>query len=104
MAVLADMMELGEETGRFHREVGRFAAGCSVDCLVCVGKLAEEIGAGFLGERAAAGRPAEDAVRFFASGEEALPFLKTQAGDGNLLLLKGSNAMKLSQAAAALRE
>lgn len=104
VAVLADMMELGEETRRFHREVGQFAAGRSVDFLVCVGELAKEIGAGFLAERAAAGRPAEDAVRFFASGEEAFPFLKTQAGSGNLLLLKGSNAMKLSQAAAALKE
>lgn len=109
VAVLADMLELGAETRRFHREVGQFAAGLSVDCLVCIGELAGEIGEGFLETRALKGQAPEggkgnEDVRFFASGAEALPFLKTQAADGNLLLFKGSNGMKLFELTAALRE
>ncbi len=104
VAVLADMMELGEETGRFHRETGRFAAGLYLDCLVCIGELAKEIGAGFLEGISGKKNSDEAQVHFFVSGETALPFLKTLAGDQNLMLLKGSNAMKLSQTAAALRE
>ncbi len=104
IAVLADMMELGEKTERFHREVGRFAAELSVDCLVCIGELAREIGAGFLGEKEKKGSPDGCKVHFFASGEEALPFLRDLAGGGNLLLLKGSNVMKLFEIAEILRK
>ncbi|MCI8505232.1 MAG: UDP-N-acetylmuramoyl-tripeptide--D-alanyl-D-alanine ligase [Lachnospiraceae bacterium] len=101
VAVLADMLELGEKTERFHREVGQFAAGIPVDCLVCIGELAEEIGKGFL-ERISAHSGRE--VHFFDSSTEALPFLKTQTKDGNLLLFKGSNDMKLSGLTEILKE
>ncbi|HZZ43849.1 MAG TPA: UDP-N-acetylmuramoyl-tripeptide--D-alanyl-D-alanine ligase [Tepidisphaeraceae bacterium] len=37
IAILGDMLELGEASDRFHREVGTFAAGCRFDLLACVG-------------------------------------------------------------------
>lgn len=104
IAVLADMLELGEESRSFHREVGRFAAGLSVDSLVCIGELAEEIGKSFLEKRQVDAGGEKPEVHFFISGTEAVPFLKTQTGDGNLLLFKGSNGMKLSAVTEALRE
>ncbi len=104
IAVLADMLELGEESRNLHREVGRFAAGLSVDLLVCIGELAGEIGAGFLEAVPEKGGLEEGRVRSFATCAEALPFLKTQAAGGNLLLFKGSNSTRLSEAAAAIRD
>jgi murE/murF fusion protein len=47
IAVLGEMLELGAEGPRWHRELGRFAAG-RVDRLVCVSALAREIGGGAL--------------------------------------------------------
>lgn len=103
IAVLANMLELGEDSRTFHRQVGQFAAGLSIDCLLCIGELAEEIGNGFLEEQAAQGIKSAK-VRFFTTNGEALPFLKTLAGEGNLLLFKGSNSMKLGELVGALKE
>jgi UDP-N-acetylmuramoyl-tripeptide--D-alanyl-D-alanine ligase len=47
VAVLGDMLELGDEERRFHREIGAYARQRGVDVLVTVGRLAAEIGEGF---------------------------------------------------------
>ena len=43
VAVLGDMLELGPEERRFHREIGAHAAARGVDVLVTVGPLAAEM-------------------------------------------------------------
>ncbi|MBA3809782.1 MAG: UDP-N-acetylmuramoyl-tripeptide--D-alanyl-D-alanine ligase, partial [Solirubrobacterales bacterium] len=50
LAVLGDMLELGEQAPRLHREIGEHAAAAGVSLLVTVGQLAAEIGRGFAGE------------------------------------------------------
>lgn len=46
IAVLGDMLELGDEARRFHREVGAYAARCGIDLLLCTGRWAEDMAAG----------------------------------------------------------
>src|SRR6185436_11109474 len=46
IAVLGDMLELGESGPRHHREIGEFAATCGIDLLVCVGEGGSQIAEG----------------------------------------------------------
>jgi UDP-N-acetylmuramyl pentapeptide synthase len=48
VAVLGCMLELGPEAERYHREVGRYAAGTGVSLLITVGELGSEIAKGAL--------------------------------------------------------
>ena len=50
VAVLGDMLELGPEAPRLHREIGLYAAERGVDLLVTVGPLAAEMRSEFAGE------------------------------------------------------
>ena len=43
IAVLGDMMELGELGPALHESVGQFVVNCGIDCLIAVGELAENI-------------------------------------------------------------
>jgi len=51
VAVLGDMLELGERSPELHREIGRHASEHGVEVLVTVGPLAAHIGETFAGER-----------------------------------------------------
>lgn len=97
IAVLGEMLELGADGPRWHRELGRFAAG-RVDRLVCVGALAREIGGG----AADAGLAAERIV-YFDRAEEVAPFLEGTLGPADVVWIKGSRGVRLDVAADALK-
>ncbi|QNM06179.1 UDP-N-acetylmuramoyl-tripeptide--D-alanyl-D-alanine ligase [Qiania dongpingensis] len=99
IAVLANMLELGEDSRRFHYEVGYYAKEIAPDVLICIGELAAEIGRGV---SEAGGK--NTVIKCFDTKEEALPFLKEQAGRGDLILFKGSNSMKLGELIDDLRD
>jgi UDP-N-acetylmuramoyl-tripeptide--D-alanyl-D-alanine ligase len=96
LAVLGDMLELGayEELG--HRLVGRRARDVA-DLLVTVGPRARIIAA----EAREAGLPAESVVEL-ADSDEALAFLRRTIRRGDVVLLKGSRAVKLDRIVPAL--
>ena len=98
VAVLGDMLELGAEGPRWHREIGTFAAG-RVDRLVGVGSLAREIVDG----ARAAGLPA-GAAAWFATAEEVAPYLAPLLVPGDVVWIKGSRGMRLDVVADALRK
>ena len=86
IAVLADMLELGEDTKQYHREVGETVAECNIDCLIGYGELAKEI------ESAANG-----VEIIHADSLEDIPvILEKKANQADVILFKGSNGMKLS--------
>jgi UDP-N-acetylmuramoyl-tripeptide--D-alanyl-D-alanine ligase len=86
-AVLGDMLELGPEGMRFHREAGRRAARLGFDPVVGVGELAREIVAGAAEEGAA--------IAWFPTAAEAAPFVVREIRSGDLLLVKGSRGVGL---------
>lgn len=89
VAVLADMWELGSETRRYHREVGEYLGKTDVSVLVTVGELAREIAAGALSVKQ------ELTWVGLADYLEAGSWLDDHREEGDLILLKGSNGMKL---------
>lgn len=92
VAVLADMMELGAEEDRFHREIGAAAAAAGVDLVIAVGRRA----AGYV-----AGANGAEAVHI-ATVEEAIERVPALLREGDVVLLKGSRSMRLERIGAAL--
>ena len=98
VAVLADMLELGEGEREFHRRAGETVARTGWDVLVAVGPLAALIAAG----AAAAGLSAGSIHRFddAKAAAEVIPHL---VRDGDLVLVKGSRGMKTEAVVEALK-
>jgi len=93
VAVLGDMLELGADAPRLHREIGQYARAGGVELLVTVGPLAAEMRTGFAGESYAA----PDAS---AAGE----LLRGLLHEGDTVLVKGSRGVGLELVLERLRE
>jgi UDP-N-acetylmuramoyl-tripeptide--D-alanyl-D-alanine ligase len=96
LAVLGDMLELGPDEERLHREIGARAA-ATVDGLVVVGERGR-----WIGEAArAAGLPRVEAAR---DADEALAVVERALGPrvGDVLLVKGSRGIELDRLVAAM--
>lgn len=94
IAVLADMLELGENERGLHRDVGRYlAAHHAADVLFTLGALGGEIAAG-----AAEAEP-DLRIRRFSDLEALEEALDSFVKPGDAVLFKGSNSMKLSEPA-----
>lgn len=98
IAVLSNMLELGEDERLYHRQVGEFAGELAFDEMVCIGELAAEIG------KAASEKKPELNVNYFAANDEAAAYLKQQVSSGDLLLFKGSNSTRIGQIINQLKE
>jgi UDP-N-acetylmuramoyl-tripeptide--D-alanyl-D-alanine ligase len=96
IAVLGDMLELGAEEERWHREAGAAAVGRS-DLIVCVGPRARAIGEG-----AVAAGFSESAILRVASAEDAAERLAGLLREGDAVLFKASRGVGLERAFAAL--
>jgi UDP-N-acetylmuramoyl-tripeptide--D-alanyl-D-alanine ligase len=92
VAVLGDMLELGPEAARMHREIGEHAQALGIELLVTVGPLAAQMRAGFEGESYA--RP--DAG---AAGELLGGLLRAD----DTVLVKGSRGVGLERVLESLR-
>lgn len=96
IAVLGDMLELGKMTDEAHKNIGVIAKE-NADILITVGQRAEKIKEGAMENK----MPKKD-IFSFAKSEEAGEFLKSFAGPGDLILVKGSQGMRMERAAEAI--
>lgn len=94
---LGDMLELGRDELELHRQLGIQAASVA-DRLYLLGSLTKETA----GAAAEAGL-ASEAIISATSHEEIARDIHTHAGNGDLILLKGSRGMKMEKIAALLR-
>lgn len=99
IAVLGDMLELGERSEASHREVGRAVNDAGVDLLAAVGERAKYIGLGAQEAGLPGGR-----VRYYRTAREAAGELKKIIAPGDVILVKGSRGMKMEEFVLALRE
>jgi UDP-N-acetylmuramoyl-tripeptide--D-alanyl-D-alanine ligase len=91
VAVLGDMLELGPDERRFHREIGEYADARGVDVLVTVGPLAAAMADAFDGES----YPVADAAEAAALVPEIL-------APGDAVLVKASRGIGLELVCRAL--
>jgi UDP-N-acetylmuramyl pentapeptide synthase len=86
VAVLGDMLELGPDELRFHRELGEYARAAGVDVLVTVGPLARAIGDGY---------GAGGTIRPTADAAEASLVVAELLQPGDTVLVKASRGVGL---------
>ena len=96
VAVIGDMLELGEQELQFHRDAG-LGIPKSIDVVVGVGKRTRAL---LDGAREAGF--AESALHHFETAQEAGEFLKNEIREGDLVLIKGSRGVGLDKAVAML--
>jgi UDP-N-acetylmuramoyl-tripeptide--D-alanyl-D-alanine ligase len=99
VAVLGDMLELGEKEGEFHAGAGRTAARSGWDLLVTVGPLARR-----MAEGAAAAGMDRARILSFADSVEAAGGLVPLLREGDLILIKGSRGLRMERIVEALKE
>ncbi len=85
IAVLGEMLELGETSEALHREVGEYAAGQGIDLVIGVHGAAKSLA------RAAGGE-------YFDEPEKAGDYLRSIARAGDALLFKGSRGVHMERA------
>lgn len=98
IAVLGDMLELGEHELRYHRDAGR-AIPPAVDAVIAVGRRAVSILEG-----ATEAGFAKDRLHHFDDAGSAGRFLVDFVRPGDLVLLKASRGVGLEKAVAMLEE
>ncbi|MCA9356208.1 UDP-N-acetylmuramoyl-tripeptide--D-alanyl-D-alanine ligase [Candidatus Nomurabacteria bacterium] len=97
IVVLGDMLELGKFTTVEHEKIGE-SLPKGVDALVLVGKRAMNIGTSAVKKR----RIAQKKVFFLDNAYSAKDLLEERVGEGDLVLVKGSQGVRLEKVVEAL--
>lgn len=92
IAVLGDMLELGEASIEAHRETGRIAARLGIDLVITIGELARHIAEGAVSQ-------GMHPMRIVQAGStsEAARLLHERSKPGDAILIKGSRGMKMEK-------
>jgi len=93
IAVLGEMLELGNAARELHGELGRYAASQGIDFLIGVQGEAHAM----VGAAVGAGFP-ESAAHFFEEAAEAGDFVRQIARPGDAVLFKGSRGVAVERA------
>ncbi len=96
IAVLGDMLELGKHTEEAHKNIGRIAEG-NCDILVVVGQRAKSIKDGAMSMTMK-----EENIDEFGNAREAGDYLKKIIKKGDVVLIKGSQGMRMERAVEAI--
>lgn len=91
VAVLGDMFELGENEVQYHREIGHFLLDKSIDELVVLGELAQNI------KHVLEENESPIKVYTFSDNEEAAIYLMATLRPEDVVLIKASNGMNLKE-------
>jgi UDP-N-acetylmuramoyl-tripeptide--D-alanyl-D-alanine ligase len=97
VAVLGDMLELGEFSERAHLDLGRSVMEAKIDLLITVGDGGKIIARGANKEGMAM-----DRIRSYENSVEAAEAIHDWLEQGDAVLVKGSRGMKMEQIAEAL--
>ena len=95
VAVLGDMLELGEYSAIRHEEIGRYAASLGIELLVCIGAESRKMADG--------ARAADGNVRYYETREAFLPFACDVLSGGGTVLVKASRGMGFEKIVEKLR-
>jgi UDP-N-acetylmuramoyl-tripeptide--D-alanyl-D-alanine ligase len=93
IAVIGEMLELGEQATDLHQDVGRAAARAGIDRLITVGGPPAEA----LAAAAVSAGMAASSVRHFATSDEAAVATANLVEDGDVVLVKGSRGVKMDR-------
>jgi UDP-N-acetylmuramoyl-tripeptide--D-alanyl-D-alanine ligase len=92
IAVLGDMLELGQDSEKLHRQVGEIVAKLEIDYLITFGKESKYI----FDEARKIGFPIDQSSQF-DDIEKVTDFIRNLINSDDILLIKGSRAMKMEE-------
>lgn len=92
IAILGDMLELGEYAEDIHRKVGKEVEKNNIDFLITVGKLSL-----YIKDEALKNGFNKDNIYSFENQEDTYDLLNNLLKNGDLVLIKGSHAIKLEK-------
>lgn len=90
IAVLGDMLELGEHSEKAHRDIGMLASEVA-DILVCVGSRAKSMA------ESALGKLSSDKIYTFDNSNDAKQKVRDLIQEHDLVLVKGSQGMRMEK-------
>ena len=99
IAVLGDILELGEYSKTLHKQVGEEVYKNNIDELIVVGTQAK-----FIADEAVKKGFKENNTKHFYNNDEVLNYLKSIIKGGDTVLFKASNAVKLFNVAENLKQ
>ncbi len=97
VAVLGDMLELGEDSAQMHEDLGVKVAGAA-ELLVGIGQFSADLCRGAKAAGMKAGQMTE-----LKDAAAAIEYLQVQQRSGDKILVKGSRGVRLEQVAEALK-
>ena len=100
IAVLGDMLELGEQAERLHREVAWLGTTQAIDLVVAVGPEMKALADVFNEHFLEAGH---GSVWHFDDSESAAKHLLDEVRSGDVMLVKGSNGMRMNRVVESFR-
>jgi len=98
IALLGDMLELGEKAFDYHLKLGKSVAESEIDLLLTVGKFSLAIGQG-----AKEYGMSPEKIWAFDNNEKASAYLFENLKAGDVVLIKGSRKMKLEEVVLSLK-
>ncbi len=98
IAVLADVLELGEQSYQCHYDVGVYIADQKLNELITIGSEAEAIA------QAVQERSPDIIVHSYTKNEDVITYLKEKLRPGDAVLIKGSRSMRTDEIVKALSE
>lgn len=96
VAILGDMLELGEASGPEHRKIGGLAGYLGVDTVVAIGQCSKAICDGAV-------EAGLKSVQAFRDKREAIEAIEGLLREGDTVLVKGSRGMRLEEVVDAIR-
>ena len=89
IAVLGDMLELGEFSEDLHRKVGKQVVDSKIDILICTGEKTK-----YIIEEAKNKGMKDENIFYFDNKDEVVKYVKKIWREGDIILFKASNGMK----------
>ena len=104
IALLSDMLELGERSEELYEDCGAFLSSLPIDRVLLYGEKSLGILRGIRREEKRRGDGRQIPVSHFSNAEELYRELLREAAPGDLVLFKGSHSMGLSRLVERFRE
>ena len=89
---LGDMLELGENSGKMHNEIGKLVAETQIDYLICVGKESENI---VKGAKEAGMKP--EFIKWYPTSQGVGNEIQNIINANDLILVKGSQGVRMEK-------
>ena len=97
IAILADMLELGDEAGQYHRDLAEHIIKGEIDILICFGPMMAELADDLC-------KPTKDVETHHCDdADAAIALTLSLISDHDVILVKGSNGMKAHLVAKTLK-